>query len=355
MAYRNAVRLARKFLPRLDRRAVEETRFLRCYIAEYEAEHRAIYENCRAAGKLVDRSCPICYGSGLEFFIRNTTGAEYRLCRRCDLVLMSPILDPETLDRVYTRHDSGSKKMFWEHLMRNTVRLPEPPPKPSHQIRILKKYKEEGRLLDFGASYGELLNQAKFYYDAVGIEIDPITSRYAREELGLKVYNKSIFDEDLNLEGEFDLVTMLQVIEHLEAPRAVLMRLKEFLKNDGYIFIECPNYRSYSMRVLGKHHTLLLGNEHVNMFSRHSLTKLLDECGFEVVASETYDLDLHIYDLVGKCLSPVRRFHHRYSCRNGLTLRLFACLDLLYTGIENWRFRNDKDFGSYVRVLAKAK
>ena len=349
---RKAIRSALTYLRGPGARELERIRTLRRYIRQYEVEHREIYLQCKAKRTLVERPCPICSAKASDFFLRNTTGAEYRVCRECDLVFMSPILDHDSLERVYTMHQTGAKKTFWRYLMDDAPKLSEPPEVPPYEIRLLKQFRDGGRLLDFGCSYGGFLNVARFYFDAVGVEIDPITSRFARDELGLRVLTKDIFDPSLESENAFDIITMRQVIEHLEDPRAVVNRLRSCLRRDGCIFIECPNSKSYSMRILGKHHALVLGNEHVNLFSLESMEKLLRECGFEVLHAETYKLDLALYDILGLWLAPIRHFHHRYSFRNSFTMRVLSYPDVLFRRAVLRKMADDKGFGSYLRVVA---
>lgn len=123
--------------------------------------------------------------------------------------------------------------------------------------KVFKFYNKKlyGNILDVGCSLGGMLyslyNSNKFDYVA-GIDIDSTAVDMAKEYK--RIHN--ISDEELFIDigsifelpfpdKKFDFIIMKDVGEHLENKENLelsLRELKRILKDDGYIFVETPNY-----------------------------------------------------------------------------------------------------------------
>jgi SAM-dependent methyltransferase len=107
----------------------------------------------------------------------------------------------------------------------------------------------QGRVLDVGCGTGFLLEQlAQRGFSGVGIDLSPESIAHARErleELGaadrLDARLGSAYEPP---EGEFDLITVTDVLEHLEDPRRCLQALRERLAPAGLLVVSTPNRRS---------------------------------------------------------------------------------------------------------------
>jgi 2-polyprenyl-3-methyl-5-hydroxy-6-metoxy-1,4-benzoquinol methylase len=331
-----------------------EKKYMRDYMYYYRAENKKIFDCCKENNGLKERSCPLCGSKESVLYIRNLIGCQYRLCISCDFVFLSPILNDEALAKIYFESEKSIKRNYYENLMYN-LKKEKKPQDSIYPIDFLKRYKKEGSLLDFGCSIGIFLNKAKYFYDVTGIDIDPYMSSLGRENLGLNIINCNILDKNLNFKNKYDIITMRQVIEHLQDPYKIILKLSTFLKDNGIIFIECPNYKSYSLRIIGKYHSMIEGNEHINMFSMNSIERLLVKLGFEIKILETYSWDIELYDLIGLCMSTIHPFYHRFSYRNPITMRLFELPNLLFLKWINYFQGENRDAGSYIRVLARLK
>src|SRR5271169_2219607 len=81
------------------------------------------------------------------------------------------------------------------------------------RIKLIKRYKKQGRLFDLGVGWGHFLSSAvKAGYDGSGIEIGEELYKYAKNDLGLNVSQENIFD--LHPQKEYDIITMWDVLEH---------------------------------------------------------------------------------------------------------------------------------------------
>jgi SAM-dependent methyltransferase len=135
-----------------------------------------------------------------------------------------------------------------------------------------------GRLLDYGCWVGFLASEAaRRGWSATGVE----PSRWAAERArarGVEVAEDPI--------GPFDAIAMGDVIEHLPDPGAVLDELRGLLSPSGVIWIATPDAGSRVARLLGRRWWSVIPT-HLHLFTRRSLTRLLERHGFEVLEMRT--------------------------------------------------------------------
>ena len=98
-----------------------------------------------------------------------------------------------------------------------------------------------GRMMDVGCGNGSLLRQFHERYpdwDLFGTEYDP-RHRDAVEAIpGVQALHCG---EPWGVDGEFDVITMVHVLEHFTDPSTTLRRLKEKLRDGGKLIIAVPN------------------------------------------------------------------------------------------------------------------
>jgi SAM-dependent methyltransferase len=144
-----------------------------------------------------------------------------------------------------------------------------------------------GALLEIGPWLGYLLAEARErgWAPVIGVEPSRFAAAAARERLGLDVRTGDVMTADLP-EGRFRAAVLADVIEHLRDPAAALHRIAGVLEPDGVLALTIPDAGSRVARVLGRRWWSVLPT-HVQYFTRTSVRRLLDRCGYEVVAIRT--------------------------------------------------------------------
>lgn len=134
-------------------------------------------------------------------------------------------------------------------------------------------------LIDIGCATGVFLDEAARRYRVEGVEL----SRWAADLASERHEVHRLPLTELATGDAFDIATMWGVIEHLEEPRMEIKAVHHILKTAGLLFIYTGNRDGRIPRLLGKRWWWYQGM-HLQYFSEATLTRLLRESGFSVVA-----------------------------------------------------------------------
>lgn len=138
------------------------------------------------------------------------------------------------------------------------------------------------RLLDVGSGVGDMLAVArrKAWY-AVGLEPNLHGAIIAERVAPGATLTEPIESYRCN-EGRFDVVTCLDVIEHLRCPDLALRTVSQCLAPGGIVLISTPDVGSIGATLLHNswpHYH----RDHLWYFNRRTLRRLVEAAGFEVV------------------------------------------------------------------------
>jgi SAM-dependent methyltransferase len=176
------------------------------------------------------------------------------------------------------------------------------------RVRLCKRLKPSGRLLDFGCGSGSFARMAAGAgYDVVGLE--PFSLGKPGEEPRLRLLRAPLEACKPEL-GKFDLITMWHVLEHIPEPAPLVASLIEHLAPDGILLVSVPNFASWQSRVFRGAWFHLDPPRHITHFDEPTLGKLLGELGLEVVDRRTFHLE---YGPVGWLQSALNRVAPRHN------------------------------------------
>ena len=160
------------------------------------------------------------------------------------------------------------------------------------------------RILEVGCGAGQTLEMLKMKNrceETIGIELFTKAAEEARGKVD-KIYcmdvEKSPMPENI---GKFDLILLLDVLEHLVDPWAFLARLTEFhLAEHGRVIVSLPNAQHYSLvlpLLFGKFDYKergILDQTHLRFFTKNSGADLLKSAGLCIEATKATSLSLHL-------------------------------------------------------------
>lgn len=125
-------------------------------------------------------------------------------------------------------------------------------------------------------------------YSVQGIDLDRESIAIAKQFGDFQC--RSIYDDfNPQLDGRFDVVLSLEVIEHLTQPREFAAKTKRLLRSDGIAIISTP-YHGYIKNLAlsltnhwDRHHNPLWDGGHLKFWSRQTLRTLFAEIDFREI------------------------------------------------------------------------
>jgi 2-polyprenyl-3-methyl-5-hydroxy-6-metoxy-1,4-benzoquinol methylase len=195
-------------------------------------------------------------------------------CRQCTLLLTNPRDDDETLARVYGEL-ADTEYASEEDNRRRTA--------ANYLHLIGTDHPHPGRLLDVGCATGVFAELACARgWQVTGLDASPWAIARARERCPRATFVAGLIEDAPFAGSTFGVITMWDVMEHVRSPRDTLRHLHECLAPGGMVYLNVPNADSAVARLMGRHWILLL-REHLWYFSPATMTRLLNDAGFDLM------------------------------------------------------------------------
>jgi len=191
-----------------------------------------------------------------------------------------------------------------------------------------------GTLLDIGAGTGDFLITAKLHeWQVTGVEPNPLARKNA--------LNKGIIlNETLNQlpKNKYDIITLWHVLEHLPNLNKQITDITELLKNNGFLIVAVPNYKSYDAHYYKEHWAAYDVPRHLWHFSKTSIPKLFHPFGLELIKTKPMWFDSFYVSLLSE------------KYKTGKTRYITA---LLRGFMSNFKGLSSKEYSSHIYILKK--
>ncbi len=241
---------------------------------------------------MVERvNCPVCDVDD-STWVFSKAGFDFVKCRHCGLLHVNPQLTGSTQDSIYKQSKTAehwikvqqkNKEQSWNADRKYLPALRE----------LAALYPQRGKLLDVGCSIGQFLTLARDAgWSVQGIELNADAAEIARRDYGLSIIEKKIEEAGID-DGEFDVVTLWGVFEHLTDPNGMLRNIHRILKKDGLVLLFVPNGHSLIIRLSREHNSTVSGRAHLWYFTPSTMGKILEKNGFEKASEFSVLPQLH--------------------------------------------------------------
>jgi 2-polyprenyl-3-methyl-5-hydroxy-6-metoxy-1,4-benzoquinol methylase len=170
---------------------------------------------------------------------------------------------PEAESKFYSKDDGVSHSVWRLNFLSNSLSLPN-----------------TGNILDIGCGKGNFLlafSQKFPSWSINGVEVSKNALSFAKKKLLNADLREGLFENGL-FDKKFDLIVALDVFEHLEKPIDFLNIVISNLKEDGYLFLEIPNFKLNPAD--------LFVFDHLTHFTKETMHNLLASNGMQIIATE---------------------------------------------------------------------
>ncbi|MBI1911707.1 MAG: class I SAM-dependent methyltransferase [Deltaproteobacteria bacterium] len=226
--------------------------------------------------------CKICGGSESRLVV-NVEGHNYVRCANCGVERMGS----------YPSFDEITKFYESDYMVKQFNNL-------GHHIHFTPEYRQTyfgekdltfsdlrmdlsnytgKRLLDVGCANGQFLEYTnRFGIASEGIDISSEMVEAGKKN-GLNCSVKDFFE----MQGEYDVITFWDVVEHVLSPKDVLEKTRALLAKGGEVVIQTPCTGMVS-ELFAEKWLYYLPVQHIHLFSQEALFSLLRDTGFSIVS-----------------------------------------------------------------------
>ncbi len=240
-----------------------------------------LYSEKKTYGPALTR-CPLCGGSYISP-LYNITRFEKPFqvdrCGACGFMFMNPPFSDDVINSFYGEdYFNGSADFAYldERKIRRFASYVW-----DKRIEVLHRHIPSGNFLDVGASFGGLMEAAKAYYSAHGIELSPYAGAFAAAIPDCRVHIGTLKDHPFS-EGYFSAITMIELLEHLKDPLSAIGECYRLLGEGGVLVLQTANMEGLQARMKKDDYNYFLPG-HVSYFSKRNLTEALLRAGFSGV------------------------------------------------------------------------
>ena len=150
-------------------------------------------------------------------------------------------------------------------------------------VRIIRRYKPSGHLLDVGCGEGYFLQYAEKYYDTYGSDVSEYCIREAKQRTDrTRLSVGSVMHIDYEDES-FDMITCFDVLEHLDDPDAAVRECQRVLKRRGMFVARVPNTSSIGCKWKKEEWFGYKDKTHVSLLSNEEWFEVFRKNNFEMV------------------------------------------------------------------------
>lgn len=272
-------------------------------------------------------------GAGEDFEYRTTDDTFTAVrCRSCSLVYLDPrptLADMETLyPAEYHAFDFSEEDYGLVHKIRSRLEA-------KRLIEYCGPLPDGARILDVGCGDGFHLRLLREFGNKTwileGVDLDR-RAIDAAERSDLNVHFGSV--ESLGLDAEsYDLVFMIQTIEHVERPDEILAAVSNLVRPGGRIVIVTDNTETVDFSLFkkgywGGYHF----PRHLNLFNKTSLGKLARNAGLSVAGLTTIVSPVNwVYSIHNALVDKgaPQFLINRFTLKSFVSLSAFTILDMI--------------------------
>ena len=233
--------------------------------------------------------CPICGVGGTPLAKRfsNNSTPQYMSCVKCKSIYASKKATQKELLAHYSSYYSAENLQIPD-VAKNSL---------AKTVSTFSKFRTiNNTICDIGFGAGALLDAAAaLSWECAGSEYSADAIAIGRSR-GWEVHQGDLTLEDLP--GPYDVVTIIETLEHVHDPRELLLSASVRIRSGGLLYGTTPNAGSLNALLLKQDWSVITFPEHPILMSKNALRGLLIETGFTNISIKSRGINP--YDLISK-------------------------------------------------------
>ena len=214
-------------------------------------------------------TCLVCGGEQHRFIGRKNQFDLWK-CLDCKTIFTGDRAQQEVLKELYDHYYDGAHFEIHPVVAHSLERV----------VSSFERFRRTSKVLDIGFGEGGLLQIAQRQgWQCYGTEISPRSLAYGKNQDWI-VTDNAEHDSRFTPQG-FDVVTMIELLEHVPTPQQILQAAARWLRPGGLLYLTTPNARSLNQRVLGLEWSVVSPPEHLALWTPKGLRHALTKAGFQ--------------------------------------------------------------------------
>ena len=232
--------------------------------------------------KPVLTKCPLCdYSQISDHYTIDKYKYRFKTskCNSCGFIFMNPQFTEEIINSMYDMNYYSGNSDYSYLDERDILSYSEYV--WNSRIDFITKYVPGGNFLDIGSSFGGLLQSAKKKFNPFGIELSEYSAQYSKKFFGENIHNGTLDNHNFEY-NTMNVITMIELIEHLEHPKKAISECYKLLKKDGLLVIQTANMEGLQAKMQKENYAYYMPG-HLSYFSKRNLRQILEQTGFSKI------------------------------------------------------------------------
>lgn len=197
-----------------------------------------------------------------------------------DYLQTHPVPDSEELQKYYQSEDYVSHNDKASGFIHRVYRFVKKWNLKLKYAKVKNHLDGADQLLDIGAGTGDFVEICKQYNKmAFGVEPNETARKQAQSKaIQLKADYKTF------VQGQFKVITLWHVLEHMPDVDAAILQQKELLCDDGVVVLALPNYKSFDAKLFQSFWAAYDVPRHIHHFSAEAIRHFYERHQFKLIS-----------------------------------------------------------------------